>query len=137
MSPADGVVWAVYHGYCWRRRVTSAGPAAERAYQVMSRVWIPNPDGTVCSTAFWVGLRASPVPRSCFPAALEGSMGHRQEYRSAIAAGAAAVSRLKGPGSYGLREAGSRTRTCCPGAGLKQPYYRAPQEAICTFSSLP
>src|SRR5260370_37914435 len=119
MSPVDGVVLAVYHGHCRRRRVTSAGSAAERAYQVMSRVWIRNPNGTVRSTALCVRLQASPTPRSCFPAALDGSMGHRQEYRSAIAAGAASVSRLKRPRSYGLREAGSRTRASWPDADLK------------------
>jgi hypothetical protein len=51
-----------------------------------------NPNGTVRSTAFWARLQASPTPRICFPAAFDGSIGHRQEYRSAMAAELAFVS---------------------------------------------
>ena len=68
-----------YQGQSRRRRSMSAGSLAERAYQVMSRVWMRNPNGTVRSTAFRVRLQASPTPRTCLPAALDGSMGHRQE----------------------------------------------------------
>src|SRR5450756_3016728 len=36
MSAADGVVLVRYHGHSWRRRLTSAGAQAERAYQMTS-----------------------------------------------------------------------------------------------------
>ena len=51
------------------------------------------PDGRLGSVAGVAGAM------SCFPVALDGSMGHRQEYRSATAAGDALVSRLKSPRS--------------------------------------
>ena len=79
MSPADGAVLVRYQGQSRRRRSMSAGSQAERAYQVMSRVWMRNPNGTVRSTAFRVRLQASPTPRTCLPAALDGSLDHRQE----------------------------------------------------------
>ena len=96
-----------------------------------------NPNGTVRSTAFSTRLQASPTPRSCFPVALDGSMGHRQEYRSAMAAGPASVSRVNRPRSYGLREPGSRTSTTRPGTVLKLPCHSASAAAICTAVSCP
>jgi len=52
----------------------SAGAYPATAYQQMIRDCTRNANGTARSTARWVRLRASPVPVSCLPAALDGSM---------------------------------------------------------------
>jgi hypothetical protein len=89
MSATAGSCLVRYHGQSRRRRPTSAGSQPERAYQTISSDWIRKPNGTVRSTAASSRLHACPTPRICFPVALDGSMGHRQEYRSMTAAAAA------------------------------------------------
>ena len=87
MSAAAGVALARYHGLRCRRCSRPAAGSQERAYQVIIRDWMRNANGTARSTALAVRLQASPAPRTCLPAALEGSMGHRQEYRSIASPG--------------------------------------------------
>ncbi len=58
MSAAEGVVLVRYQGQSRRRRSMLAGLSAQRAYQVNSRVWMRNANGTVRSTAFCVRLQA-------------------------------------------------------------------------------
>jgi hypothetical protein len=82
-------------------------------------------------------VAASPTPRICFPVALEGSIGHRQEYRSAMAAGSVLASRVTRLRSYALGEAGSRTKITRPGAVLKLPCHNPSTTAICTHVSCP
>jgi hypothetical protein len=99
MSAADGVALDRYHGLLLRRCSTPAAGSQDTAYQRIMRVWTRNANGTARSTAFAVRLQAWPTPVTCLPAALEGSMGHRQEYRSITAAGDRDVSRLNRPRS--------------------------------------
>ena len=99
MSAGEGVALVRYHGFWRRRRSMPAAGSQEMAYQRIIRDWTRNVNGTVRSTAFAVRLQASPAPVSCLPVALDGSMAHRQEYLSAMQAGAAAVSRLNSPRS--------------------------------------
>src|ERR1700758_876734 len=95
MSAAAGVALAVYHGFRSRRCARPAAGSQEMAYQQIIRDWMRNANGTVRSTAFGTRLQASPAPVTCLPAALEGSMGHRQEYRSIADPGDRDVSRVK------------------------------------------
>jgi hypothetical protein len=87
MSAGAGVALVRYQGQRLRRPAIAAAGSQEMAYQRIIRDWVRNADGTARSTAFSVRLQASPAPVSCFPVALDGSMAHRQEYRSAIASG--------------------------------------------------
>ena len=79
MSAGEGVAFDWYQGQWLRRQAIAAAGSQEIAYQVIMRDWMRNANGTVRSTAFGMRLQASPAPVSCLPAALEGSMGHRQE----------------------------------------------------------
>src|SRR5260370_23537651 len=137
VSAGGGLVLVRYHGHDRRRQPMSEVLSACRAYHTISGDWIKNPNGTVRSTAFSARLQASPTPRICFPVAFDGSIGHRQEYRSAVAAASAPVSRVKSPRSYGLAEPGSRTRTMRPGAVLKLPCHSPSAWVICTAVSGP
>ena len=75
-----------------------------------------NPSGTAGSTAWPVRLQASPTPGTCLPAALDGSMGHCQDYRSITAAGTGSGPRVSRPASQASGERGSLTGTTRPGA---------------------
>jgi len=79
MSARLGLVLVRYQGQRSRRSSMSAGACPVIAYQQMIRDWTRNANGTARSTARWVRLCASPAPVSCLPAALDGSIAHRQE----------------------------------------------------------
>ena len=78
-----------------------------------------NPNGTVRSTAFSTRLQASPTPRTCLPAAFDGSIGHRQEYRSAMAAGPASGVEGEQAQVIGLGGAGILDQDDAAGSGLE------------------
>lgn len=82
MSAAAGVALAAYHGFRFRRCSRLAAGSQEMAYHTIMRDWTRNANGTARSTARVVRLQASPAPVTCLPAALDGSMGRRQKYRS-------------------------------------------------------
>lgn len=79
MSAGEGVAFDRYQGQRPRRSAITAAGSRETAYQQIIRDWMRNANGTVRSTALGVRLQASPTPVSCLPAALDGSVGHRQE----------------------------------------------------------
>jgi hypothetical protein len=71
------VALAVYQGLRRRRSSMPTAGSQEIAYQQIM----------------------SPAPMTCLPTALEGSMAHRQEYRSIASPGDSAVSRVNRPRS--------------------------------------
>ncbi len=79
MSARLGQVLVRYHGQRRRRASMSAGAYPAIAYQQITSDWTRKANGTARSTARWVRLRASPAPVTCLPAALDGSIGHRQD----------------------------------------------------------
>ena len=99
MSAGEGVTLVVYQGQRERRCPMLAAGSPTRAYHKIIRDWTRNANGTVRSTASCTRLQASPAPVSCLPIAFDGSIAHRQEYRSAMASADAVVSRVKSPRS--------------------------------------
>jgi hypothetical protein len=63
MSGVEGSVLEEYHGADPRRCAVSVVGWPWWEYQMMSRLWQDNPDGTVRSTALRTLLRACPTPR--------------------------------------------------------------------------